>query len=482
MADEVAQVVDFEMKGMKFLIITTVELAKATMNFIRWLFNERYQSEWLVKSGETKISVIAKMSVPDQPAILKAARFNDEEVKKLKEALDKVGIHYCIIDGNANSPYYGIMVPPKEAGRTQLIIQQMTAEDKKPYESELDKYTAQKEELVEQLRNATDPNEIKVLQTKIENTDKAIAENQKRVLTLDEIINSPDLNISYTELMQLCCGPEFTKNPNEAFKKLVEGKNQVPEFTAKEAFLPLRSWENTPEEKTHFYLPEVGCSVERTYEQDADGLCFSTYKVVNDNGDTATFTDKGLTDSEWYQTGFKNLLDFAGMSEDTKVKVFLSEKAMIDYSARLNFKLNKGYSPQSVKENEFSSPEAKNFVTKSISESVKKQALEEIEMEKTTLHLIRENIGFDEKTQQMRAVLDNGDSITLPKDDVISITRDNEGFIHMKYPKDYKVTMCSENGDKKEVALSSVASRVNVAYDTMHATKSVAIDSISRGR
>lgn len=379
-ADEIAQVCELEVQGVKMVFKGSLEVIAFMARAIKALFSSgKSTAEWLrekklSKKGDKTFKDIMELSNGAMPQALNIRETDFDEVIRLAE---KQGLHYHIAtDFIPNDGMMPILVTPQEAPLWGQIYKAVAAqrldEDKKNV-SGYDKLIAEEKE---KLNGEKDPSKIVEIQSKIENLEQAKQEACKWVDYDEEVLDKDDVTMNFQDYLKSAKGTSFEKNPELAMAENEKGVEIGRSFSAKESFQPVRDQSLMPDTKLMFYVPEIGAIVTREFHQDEQTkLVHSDYYVKTANGEIFTCSDKDITKEKWNESVLPKLLDKAGMLEGTECRAFNSEeklKCFLNYHNKIESPAKKNIEEALKEDREvFSSAEAKDEVLNFLSEQSK---------------------------------------------------------------------------------------------------------------
>ena len=380
MADEIAQVCELEMQGVKMVFKATLEVATFVMRAMKAFINasgdlwDKYKTFKLEKKGKKTFKELLELCNGGPPQALNIREEDFEEVLRLAE---KNGLHYTITtDFNPNDGMVPLLITPQEApawGQTyKAVAAQRLDEDKKSV-SGYDRLIAEEKE---KLLNEKEPSQIAKIQVKIENLEQAKQESSKWVDYGEDVLNKDDVSISFQDYLKEAKGTDFERSPELAIAENEKGVEIGHSFSAKESFQPIRDKSLMPETKLMFYVPKLGAVVTREFHQEEQtGLVYSDYAVKTKEGEIFRCSDKDTTKEKWNDSILPKLLDKAGMLEGTECRAFNNEeklKSYLAYHNKIASPAQKNIQKALDEDREvFSNAEAKNEVLNAVSERSK---------------------------------------------------------------------------------------------------------------
>lgn len=380
MADEIAQVCELEIQGVKMVIKATVEVAAFMARAIKAMFNqgvktkEKIDDHKLNEPGKKeRISDIFKLSEGGLPQVIEIRETDVNEVVRL--ATEK-GLHYgeCI-DFIPNDGLVPLIIPAQEAaiwGQIYKAIASMRMDEDKQSVSGYDKQIAEEQE---KLFNCTDAKEKENLETKLENLKQAKGEAQQWVNYDESVVSGEKCAKSFQEFLKDAKDTDFEKNPEVAMTEYNKGVEVGAKFSIKESCQPIRDKSNMPTSKVMFYVPDIGAIITREFKLDDLGLVYSNYSVKTQNGEIFTCSDKDMTTEAWNSTELPKLMDKAGVLENTQCRAFKTEErlqAYLKYHSKIKSPAEENIEKQLKEGKEvFSSAEVKAEVVNAVSEQEK---------------------------------------------------------------------------------------------------------------
>lgn len=348
MADEIAQVCQLEVEGVKFVFNGTLTVAQLLMRMIKELLKDGWQvSKWGIEkigdarlnhAGEhTKLKDIFKMS-EGAPATME---IREEVMTEVLKQAEKKGLHFArLIDFKPGDGISYIMVPAQEAPAFATIIKALTQEQLIKDKAAVAEHNKNIDETDEKLSNAKEKvatgltpeqraglekqmAEIDKMNVKLENFKQARDEAAKWVEYDEKVLNSENLAMTLEDYLKLAEGTEFAVNPERAMAELEKGVEIGPQYSLKEALQPVRDKGSIPATNFSFYMPDIGAIISREFKVDAEtGLVYSNYALKTDKGEVFQFTDRDKTAQQWNEKSLPEMLDKAGALEGTKCRVF----------------------------------------------------------------------------------------------------------------------------------------------------------------
>ena len=353
MADEIAQVVDLEYKGIYYLLKGTKEVIAAMVKGIKNLTNWTHK-KWLDKPGSCSWQKIQEASEGMAP-ILEFPKEMFEETIDISKDPDvkgsgkispfeyycrKNGLRYCIMpDLNPNDDYIPVVVLAQDFGIHDEQIKSYMTKRVAAEESKDKDYDAKIEEAKERLSKAETPEEKEKIEEEIKELEEAKAQNKE---LLDESNEKMEKNnvLEFADYLKQAKGTDFLDNPDRALMQ-AESCGMVREFMADDCMYPIRDEGFVPDSKELYYSQKTGddklLTVKRKFETDDKGLVYSVYEVKDPlNGDKVELvSDRGLSYEAWKEK-LSEILKRAGIMKDQPLTVVRSEEGLKEYVLSLD--------------------------------------------------------------------------------------------------------------------------------------------------
>ena len=375
MADEIAQVVEMEYKGVEYLFKGT-KAAIAAMISAAKAFHEWKVEQNMKKPGNRSWSDLQNLS-EGTPPILEFPRemFEERVVGTNKDGTpimksdfdlycEAHDLRYCIMpDLNPEDDYIPIAVPTQDMGIHQEQIKAVmnrrikSEEDKdKDYD---EKIAALKEKIATAgaEKDAAEA-ELKMLELGKSQNMELLAESKEK-LERDNVLD-------FAEYLKQGKGTYIETNPELALtQENICGI--VREYTPYECMYPIRDESLVPDSKEVFYSQRGSDDqihvIKRRFLEDEHGNIYSEYSVrIPGESTIKRFDDRGKSKEEW-EKEIPKVLDAANfLNEPTAVTN--SEERFLKYQEFIekNFKQAPTEEKGQSKEHEYSSEEAKEFV------------------------------------------------------------------------------------------------------------------------
>lgn len=459
MADEIAQVCQMEIEGIKMVFKGSLEVAQLLMRMIRSIIDfskkqhEKKKENELLLPGEKELKDIIKLS-SGPPQIMKIP---ESMVQEILEEGSKKGLHFSyIIDFEPNDGMIPVVFTAEEASLWAAIL---NAKSSRRLEEEVEKvkdYETKISEEKEKLHNASTPEEKEEIKTRLENLEQARDEAAKHFADIEELSKQENIGMSLTDYLKTAKGTEFEKNPEKAIAELEKGVEIGPKLTAKECLQPIRDKSYMPNTALMFYLPDTGSIITREFFEDKDtGLMYSNYSFKTKDGEIHRYTDHNLTNEKWNEEILPNLMDKASLIEGTDCRMFDQLDKLHAY-----LRYHDQVRPESevriekaIKEGQpvFSSAETEHEVNYAVTQKMKGLVSAKVENEKITISVDPNQLVRQGGKLSLR--LDGGNTFLISKTDnerveggkaVFEIEKDAK-ILHIKdnfsdYPQTHQIT------------------------------------------
>lgn len=452
MADEIAQVCELEMQGIKMVVKGGVEVGAFILRALKAMLNKTDEvaksvhEKKLNKAGRKTFQEILEISNGNPP---QALSIREADYEKTLELATKQGLHFHeAVDFIPNDGMRPIIIPAQEAGLWGQIYKAVASTRLEEDQKTVSSYDKMIDEEMEKLANCTAEKQQmeKEIQTKIENLKQAKAEAAQWVDYGKDVIEKDNVTMSLQDYLKQAKGTDFEKNPEVAMAENEKGVEFGAPISAKECFQPIRDKSLMPESKLMFYVPEAGVVVTREFKLDEQtGLVFSNYSLKSDSGEIFTCSDRNLTREEWNQKVLPEILDKAGTLEETKCRAFDNEEKLNRY---LTYH-GKVPSPSKEKVEEaiksdkdvFTQAEAKDEVINFVSEQSKGFASADVTNSEVEIVCRPEQLTRDKGL--LRLKLSEDESIVFSKTDNESLAGD--GLVKFSVSDASKATFVKSN-------------------------------------
>lgn len=383
MADEIAQVVEMEYKGVYYVFKGTKATIAAIVSAIKAL-SEWKHNKYLDKPGNCDWKKMQEIS-KGTPPILEFSRemFEERVVGTAKDGTpimksdfdlycEKYDLRYCIMpDLNPNDDYIPVAVPTQDMGIHQEQIKSVMNRRIEKEEAKDKEYDERIAALKEQIKEAGDKmaeaeKELAMLETGKSQNMELLAESREK-LERDNVLD-------FAEYLKQGKGTLMETDPEAALtQENVCGI--VKEYTPYECMIPIRDESLVPDSKEIYYSQRTSDDqihvIKRKFLTDEQGNIYSEYRVkIAGSSDEKCFDDKGKTIEEWKKE-IPKVLEAAGLI-DAPTAVTQSEERFMKYKEFLERNFKTAPEEGQEKTEVYSSEEAKEFV-----ESMKKEMQQE---------------------------------------------------------------------------------------------------------
>ncbi len=467
--DDISQVVQMEYKGTYYVLKGTTKVIsyfakaiKALGEFIHKKYQERPGAcTWnrLQELSEGNPIVLEfpiemleeKMEFPNE----------DEPVTMFEHYCNQNGLHYTILpDFNPNDDYVPVGILSQDMAIHEEHIKSVMNKRIESQESKNKSYSELLSELETELVNETDNDKREKLEVQIENVKEAMKQNEDLLSESKDKMEKNNV-IDFVEYLKQGEDTNFSDNPDIALEDMEE-QGILKDLEPKECMMPIRDKNLVPESKEIYYTQVVDdnvYSIQRTFNEDENGIVYSDYRVVDPNNpQTPTeFTDKDMTSKE-FEKSLPNLLSDAGVSADEPTVALRDRNHYMAYLGGLNF-----YGTQEAESKNlgFSSEEAKEFIEKEVENEKTRKAYDK-SRERTFI------VSMD------KVMLNDENSLVVEVDDGllqganVTFTDDDEAQVTISKDKEYNLI----NGENKEkVTGNEVLSNFTDKTDSKTKTK-----------
>ncbi len=386
MADEIAQVVEMEYKGVEYLFKGT-KAAIAAMISAAKAFHEWQVEQNMKKPGNRSWSDLQKIS-EGTPPILEFPKemFEERQVGTNKDGspimksdfdlyCEKYDLRYCMMpDLNPEDDYIPIAVPTQDMGIHQEQIKSVMNRRIQQEEAKDKDYDEKIAELKEKIKTAGEDKEAAEAELKALELGKSqnmeLLEESKEKLDRDNILD-------FAEYLKQGKGTLMETDPALALtQENICGI--VREYSPYECMFPIRDESLVPDSKEVFYSQRTSDDqihvIKRRFLEDEQGNIYSEYSIrVPGESTIKRFDDRGKTKEEW-EKEIPKVLDAGGFL-DAPTAVANSEERFLKYQEFIekNFKKAPEKDKGQSKEHEYSSGEAKEFVESHNKENEQRQ-------------------------------------------------------------------------------------------------------------
>ena len=329
MSDEVAQVIQLEIQGITMVVKASLQVGSWLIRALNAMIQHNNENV-LNKSGGKSLKDMLQLSAPGMPQIIKIPeKYANEILQKAKAN----GLRFCsVADLDLTDGKMPVVITQQEAVVFSEIVSSYLMRDIHKQESNIKDYDKLIAEKSEEILHANQQDKEK-LQVEIENLKQARDEANEFVKDTKATKENPIT--SFQDYLMGAVGTEFEKDPDKAMSEYAQGVELVKKFDAKECLQPVRHEEMMPETRMKFYLPETGMEITRTFQMDEKTkIVYSTYSLKTEKGEIHEFSDRGITKENWNSEIIGQLMDKAGITEETKCCVFTSEEALNTYKEK----------------------------------------------------------------------------------------------------------------------------------------------------
>lgn len=354
MADEIAQVVEMEYKGVYYLFKGTRTMIALMAKAVKAL-SDHHHNKYLNKEGNCDWKKMQEISNGTPPILEfpkemfeeKIIRTNSDGTVVKKSDFDlyceKYDLRYCIMpDLNPNDDYIPVAVPSQDVGihkeQIKAVMERriITEEDK---DKVLDaKIVAAKERIA----NATTAEEKEAAEKEL--TMLLDAKEQNRDLLKESKEKAEHANeIDFAEYLKQGEGSLFELDPEKALHQ-DEVCGIAREYTPYDCMWPIRDEDHIPESGELFYSQTTSDEkihvIKREFNKDEHGNIYSEYKVrMPGTSEVKVYSDFGMSKEQWKKQ-IPQMLKDAGLVNEQKTAVVQSEERFRKYQeyVEANFK------------------------------------------------------------------------------------------------------------------------------------------------
>ena len=375
MADEIAQVVEMEYKGVEYLFKGT-KVAIAAMISAAKTFHDWKIEQDMKKPGNRSWSDLQKIS-EGTPPILEFPKemFEERQIGTNKDGspimksdfdlyCEKYDLRYCMMpDLNPEDDYIPIAVPTQDMGIHQEQIKSVMNRRIQSEEAKDKDYDEKIAALKERIKTAGADKEAAEAELKMLELGKSqnmeLLEESKEKFDRDNILD-------FAEYLKQGKGTLMETDPALALtQENICGI--VREYSPYECMFPIRDESLVPDSKEVFYSQRSSDDqihvIKRRFLEDEQGNIYSEYSIrVPGESTIKRFDDRGKTKEEW-EKEIPKVLDAGGFL-DAPTAVANSEERFLKYQEFIekNFKQAPEQEKGQSEEHEYSSEEAKEFV------------------------------------------------------------------------------------------------------------------------
>ena len=360
MADEIAQVVDLEYKGIYYLLKGTKAMIAAMVSGIKTL-SEWNHKKWLDKPGSCSWQKIQEVSEGMAPILEFPKEMfeptvnitNDPDVQgsgrisPFEYYCRKNNLRYCMMpDLNPNDDYIPVAVPAQDFGIHDEQIKSYMRKRIEHEESRDKSYAERIDDAKERLDKADSQDEKDEINREIEALESGKNQNSELLAESKEKMEHGNV-IDLSDYLKQAEDAGFTEDPDRSMYQ-AQTCGVVREYMSSDCMYPIRDPGLVPESGELLYSQKTGedtlITVKRTFHTDDKGLAYSTYLVSDPvtGLNIASVSDKGLSAEAWKDKRSMILGD-AGMIADQPLIVLKSDTDLADYVLSLNENFNKAH-------------------------------------------------------------------------------------------------------------------------------------------
>lgn len=348
--DEIGTVIELEVNGFRYLIKASVAALKLMLKEIEALHNWKNESH---TSGGHSWNYIKAWSKSEPQVIQIPENINSEDWKKFC-ADNKIPYCDSIPDLDTTDRRKPVLFRSQDVVLVQHYINPYVDKLNAQLETEKSDYEKLEDKFNTIIRTSSDKEEIHRAQVDLENLQCAKAQLQKVIDKNEEYTKNGNV-MPFFEYLKQGVDTELSKDPKLALAKLNEGIEISKEYTLTDAMMLVRDASLIPEGKKMFLSCtaeecDSELTIERAFSTDSNGLAVSTAKIIRDGKEIGSFSDEGLSPTE-YQEKLKTTLKDIGLT-DSEISQFryradLSESS---YNAYKSFS-KEDYLSEKIKKN-----------------------------------------------------------------------------------------------------------------------------------
>lgn len=393
MADEISQVVEMEYKGVYYLFKGTKSMIAMMARFVKALHD--YGSEkYLKMQGNCSWDKMQKISNGTPPILefpkemfeVKSVGVdrNGKEIMKsdFERYCEKYKLRYCMLpDLNPNDDYIPVAIPAQDMGIHQEQIKAVMGKRIQTEESRNEEYDVKIKAAKEKVEQAETSEEKETAEKELAMLLEAKEQNEG-LLSESKDKMEKDNVLDFAEYIKQGEGSLAEFDPALALAQ-EESCGIVREYTPYECMWPIRDQNLVPESKEIYYSQRTSDDkihvIRREFLVDEQGQIYSQYYVKRPGSTVEKmFSDIGLSKERW-QEKIPDMLKEAGLVNEEMTAVVQSKERFLKYQEFVeeNFKNAQVASPIEESNKEYSSDEAKKFVTEHNTETIQRQAFEE---------------------------------------------------------------------------------------------------------
>ena len=288
MADEIAQVVDLEYKGIYYLLKGTKAMITSMVSAIQALHTWQHK-KWLEKPGSCSWQKIQEASEGMAPILEFPAEMfektiditNDKSIKgegfisPFEYYCRQNGLRYCIMpDLNPYDDYIPVAVLAQDFGMHDEQIKSFMRKRVEKEEAVKVDYDKKIGEAKERLENAESPEEKKEIENEIRELEEGKSQNETLLQESKEKMERNNV-LEFADYLKQGKGSCFEDDPEKALNQ-AQTCGVVKEFMADDCMYPIRDSGLVPDSKEVFYNQKTGddilLTVKRSFEVDENGV------------------------------------------------------------------------------------------------------------------------------------------------------------------------------------------------------------------
>lgn len=402
MADEIAQVVEMEYKGVYYLLKGSKAMIALMARAVKAL-TEWHHEKYLKKEGNCTWEKMQEISNGTPPILEfpkemfeeKIIRTNPDGSVVYKSDFDlyceKYNLRYCIMpDLNPNDDYIPVAVPAQDMG---IHKEQIKAVMSRRIAAEEDTDKALDARIVlakEKILNATSDEEK-------EEAEKELAmlldakEQNKNLLSESKEKMDKDNVLDFAEYLKQGEGSLFETDPEAALKQ-ENVCGIVREYTPYDCMWPVRDESLVPESGEVFYSQRSSDDkihmIRRKFNRDEQGMIYSEYMIrMPGTSEVKVFSDYGLSREDW-QKQIPAMLEAGGLMNEQPTAVVKSEERFLKYQEFVeeNFKKATDEVTEVSAKREYSSEEAEKLVESHNHEVIQRSDYEDAQYTTFPIH------------------------------------------------------------------------------------------------
>lgn len=346
MSDEIAQVCQLQVQGIKFVIQGSLEAAKYVIKAIKALMD--YHAERAEEKHEKKLQKVGKKMKPtgnktmaqvmelSKDGLPQMLYLPEDKASEIYVDLHKAGVRFFIPpDLDPSDGKVPIMLPPQDMAMASAVVKPYMEEKLSFAQDAIKEYAEKIAELKEKIVTAA-PEEKKELRLELDHLMQGKEEMEHAMDDLKADMAN-ECTGSFMDYLRMGKGTEFEHDPEKAVSEAEQGVEIGKKFSIDECLQPFRDRVMMPESKMLFYVPDMGVTIEREFKRDAHAkTIYSEYTLKTNEGEIYAFSDKNYTKEEWNEKVLPKILDRACVIEKTECRVFQSEERMKAYAEYFN--------------------------------------------------------------------------------------------------------------------------------------------------